>query len=315
MKGATLFRLQPLTTDDLPLVLTWRNHPDVRKGMYTTHVISPEEHQSWFQKVSVDTSKKYFLCCDDEEPVGLIGFTEISEANKSAVWAFYSGDLTRRGVGSWMEYLALNYAFVDMKLEKLSCEVLSSNYGVVEFHRKFGFRIEGTFVNHILREDGKLDVYRLAMFKRDWLDKLKPHFDRLLLEGKRDDGPLKVGSTYKTMVSLSEDDVRAFSKVSGDTNPIHLDPDEAKKLGFKNIVVPGMLTAATLSKIFGVDFPGSGTIWASQQLNFKLPVFPGDELTVELKIVSKIGRSLTVETKFSRGAKAVLEGEARLIVP
>ena len=34
-------RLRRLTEDDVPMILPWRNHPDVRRFMYTQHEISP----------------------------------------------------------------------------------------------------------------------------------------------------------------------------------------------------------------------------------------------------------------------------------
>ena len=42
--------IRPMATDDLLTVLEWRNHPDVRRFMYTRHEISLKEHQSWFKK-------------------------------------------------------------------------------------------------------------------------------------------------------------------------------------------------------------------------------------------------------------------------
>lgn len=41
-----------------------------------------------------------------------------------------------------MEYLALEYAFKDMGLHKLFCEVLAFNAPVIKLHQKFGFKIE-----------------------------------------------------------------------------------------------------------------------------------------------------------------------------
>src|SRR5690606_7378254 len=49
--------LRRLTADDLPLVLSWRNHPDVRRFMYTRHEISAEEHARWFAEAEADPSR------------------------------------------------------------------------------------------------------------------------------------------------------------------------------------------------------------------------------------------------------------------
>ena len=41
-------KLRPMTELDLELVLSWRNHPDIRRYMYTNHQISMHEHHAWF---------------------------------------------------------------------------------------------------------------------------------------------------------------------------------------------------------------------------------------------------------------------------
>ena len=45
-------RLRLMRSGDLARVLNWRNHPDVRRFMYTSHEISPEEHEQWFARNS-----------------------------------------------------------------------------------------------------------------------------------------------------------------------------------------------------------------------------------------------------------------------
>ena len=67
-----------------------------------------------------------------------------------------------------MEFMALDYAFDDLELFKLSCEVLSTNPLVVKMHQRFGFTEEGVFKQHRMRHDGRADVHRLALFAEDW---------------------------------------------------------------------------------------------------------------------------------------------------
>ena len=63
-------RLRRLTEDDVPMILPWRNDPDVRRFMYTQHEISPQEHADFFARALRDTTRAYYLGLDDEEPVG-----------------------------------------------------------------------------------------------------------------------------------------------------------------------------------------------------------------------------------------------------
>lgn len=161
-------KLREMTEDDLSRVLEWRNHPDVRKNMYTHHEISSDEHQNWFERVSKDPSIRLFVFESNNTPLGFVSFTNISQQHRRADWAFYSGDLKKKGLGSRMESLALLYAFEKLKLNKLCCEVLSFNEPVVKFHQRFGFEIEGTLKAHYCRDGELFDVVQLALFKENW---------------------------------------------------------------------------------------------------------------------------------------------------
>ncbi|MBW2647156.1 MAG: UDP-4-amino-4,6-dideoxy-N-acetyl-beta-L-altrosamine N-acetyltransferase, partial [Deltaproteobacteria bacterium] len=270
----SMYRLRPMNKKDIELVLEWRNRPEIRNNMYTTHVISKEEHYAYFENVWNDITKKYFICeTHDGNPAGVVNFTNIDTKNKTAFWAFYSGDLKMRGVGKWMEYLALNYAFESMDLHKLSCEVLDFNYAVVAFHREFGFKIEGIFRRHHYTGDRFADVYRLSMFREDWLKYQQPFYKKLLCEGHPKD-TLKVGRTYEEIFMFNQDDIQKFAELSGDDNPIHLDVVAAKDVGFDGTICHGMLVSSLFSRIIGTKLPGKGTIYLKQDLEFLQPVYP-----------------------------------------
>lgn len=163
-----MFKLRPLETRDLETILEWRNSHSVRKNMYTQGVISIEQHRRWWSDVSCRDDRRYFICEESETSVGVVAFTDVNFDSGNAFWAFYSDPNARRGTGSSMELLALDYTFLDMKLNKLSCEVLSFNQSVIKLHKKFGFHVEGTFVQQFKNENGYADVVRLAIFQTEW---------------------------------------------------------------------------------------------------------------------------------------------------
>jgi len=136
--------------------------------MYTTHEISLDEHRSWFERIKDDPTKRYFVFLDDDEPLGVIAFTDIHRGNQTAAWAFYAGEAAPRGTGSRMELAALDYAFDTLALEKLWCEVLAFNTGVLELHRKFGFQQEGVFRSHHVAGSERVDVHRLGILRSEW---------------------------------------------------------------------------------------------------------------------------------------------------
>lgn len=89
---------------------------------------------------------------------------------------------------------------------------------------------------------------------------------------------LKIGDSFELCKSFSEQDVNLFSKLSLDTNPIHIDEDYAKDSIFKRKIVHGFLSSSLISAIIGTRLPGPGSIYLHQELNFKKPVYIGEQV-------------------------------------
>jgi len=99
---------------------------------------------------------------------------------------------------------------------------------------------------------------------------------------------IKVGDTASVHRTLLLDDIKLFSVISGDVNPAHLDPVYASTDMFHHIVGQGVLTAGLISAVLGTKLPGPGTIYLSQDLQFRAPVSPGDTITATVTVTSKI---------------------------
>ncbi len=95
---------------------------------------------------------------------------------------------------------------------------------------------------------------------------------------------LFVGMTESASKVITRDDVRRFSELSGDTNPIHLDKEYAKETRYKKNIAHGLMCASYFSGIFGTKLPGLGSIYVSQSLRFKRPIYIGDKVDVIVKI-------------------------------
>ena len=168
--------LRKVESKDKDSVLEWRNSEAVRPYMYNDSVITKEDHDRWFFSMLQDDSKSYWIIELENNPVGVVNLTNISQTNKSCDWAFYIFDPSVRGkgVGSYVEKSILHHVFEELKLNKLNCEVLETNEKVVEMHKKFGFKQEGFFRDLIKRGDKFVGVYRLSMLLEDYELSKKP---------------------------------------------------------------------------------------------------------------------------------------------
>ena len=116
---------------------------------------------------------------------------------------------------------------------------------------------------------------------------------------------------------MDEAAIVAFAQVTGDENPVHLDEAYAATTAFKTRIAHGMLSAGYISAVIGTKLPGPGAIYMSQALKFKRPVKIGDVVTARATITAidaEKGR-VTLETVCEVAGKAVLEGEALIMVP
>ena len=245
----------------------------------------------------------------EDEPAGVVIFSNYTGKGGTATWAFYSGDRARRGIGSTMERGALEYAFEQLGVRKLECEVLSFNRSVINFHVKFGFTIEGVFREAYKRGDNYFDIYRLSMLADEWTKYVKPALTAIEWQTSW------VGKEITSGLYISAIAVNAYAMATGDQNPIHSDEEYAKAMGFPGRIAHGMLVGAELSRIFASDFPGPGTVYVSQSLEFRFPLIVDMPAQLKLKVISQIGRRLQVETHAIQGEKLCVTGVAVLMAP
>ena len=95
---------------------------------------------------------------------------------------------------------------------------------------------------------------------------------------------LQVGDKAELRKTFVEEDVAEFARVSGDSNPAHMDENYAKTTQFKTRIVHGMLAGSLFSALLGTDLPGVGTIYTSQTLKFTRPVHFGEEITASVTV-------------------------------
>ena len=109
----------------------------------------------------------------------------------------------------------------------------------------------------------------------------------------------------------TREDQALLYRLNGDRNPLHSDPESAKRSGFPRPILHGLCTygitcRAVLQAITGYD-PDQ---ILSHQARFSAPVFPGDTITVDLW---KDGTVISFEARVKeRGATVIKNGKTVL---
>ena len=129
---------------------------------------------------------------------------------------------------------------------------------------------------------------------------------------------IAIGDTTTYTRLITNQEVEAFAAISGDHNPLHLDPEYAATTAFGECIAHGMLTGALISAAIAMQLPGPGSVYLSQNIQFRAPVMLGDTLTVTLTVTDKHAKrpwvTLQCEVANQEG-KSVAKGEAQVAAP
>jgi 3-hydroxybutyryl-CoA dehydratase len=96
----------------------------------------------------------------------------------------------------------------------------------------------------------------------------------------------EIGQRSSFTKTFTDEDVRRFVEITGDTNPLHVDDEFAATTRFGRRVLHGMLSASILSTMVGTRLPGTGAIYRAQTIRFLKPAYVGDTLTAHFVVRS-----------------------------
>lgn len=131
------------------------------------------------------------------------------------------------------------------------------------------------------------------------------------------------GASFSCTRVYTQDDFDRFAALSGDDNPIHVDPEFAARTRFGRTVCHGMLLysslCAALTEALTEALPGAlggGIAHLEQELMFVTPTYAGEEVTMLLQVAKADAGCATLDTVIQRpGGEVACQGRARVALP
>ena len=125
---------------------------------------------------------------------------------------------------------------------------------------------------------------------------------------------LAVGDWVRFTKRITDEEVRAFARISGDTNRLHLDEGFAEDTRFEGRIAHGTLLSGLISAALA-RLPGL-TIYLSQELEFRHPVRIGETVTGNCEVIEALGgdRYRVETTLHNEDDEVIIAGEAVVLI-
>lgn len=167
--------IRRIREEELGLILKWRTDPDISKYMKTDFYATLEMQNKWYDDVKKDSSKKYWMIEIDSVPAGVICLTDINYDLKTCEWGYYIGVKERRSFAAAVsiECSLYDYVFQEMGFQKIHCECLGFNTGVIRLHEYCGNHIDEIKRDEVIKNEDSFDLVLMSIGVDEWKEKRK----------------------------------------------------------------------------------------------------------------------------------------------
>ncbi len=163
--------IRPITEADTDKIVAWRNNPSVQEHFIYRAPFTRESHLNWFHtRVETGEVAQFMIVADGEE-VGSVYLRDIDQKNKKAEYGIFIGEDANRGMGVGTEAarLIIDYAFCELKLNRVYLRVFAANTRAIKSYEKAGFRFEGRFRDDVIIDGEAYDIVFMGILREDWL--------------------------------------------------------------------------------------------------------------------------------------------------
>ena len=134
--------IRPITYNDTDDIIRWRNSEYVNARFIDRRMFTKESHEAWLENFVKTGKVAQFIILLDGKGVGSVYLRDIDYDKKDAEFGIFIGEESARGkgVGTKSASLILEYAFNELKLDKVFLRVYKDNPSAIRSYEKAGFK-------------------------------------------------------------------------------------------------------------------------------------------------------------------------------
>jgi RimJ/RimL family protein N-acetyltransferase len=159
--------IRPIDLRRVGEVAAWLQAPAIQESFYPRFPRRERELEAYFESIE----RQYFTIDYQGRAVGIIGGENIDTQAAKLEMRKLVGDprLRGKGIGKRATFLFLYHAFLIRNVNKVYIHSMDTNIRNLNLNGKFGFELEGVFLEEAVVENGRRDVVRMALTRPSWL--------------------------------------------------------------------------------------------------------------------------------------------------
>jgi len=169
----TKVRLSALSKDDAATISRWFGDVGYLR-LQDTNLALPKSQAQIAADLELAKSSNTIVFAirtvGDGALIGTVGFFEIEWANQVAWLGMGIGERNTwdQGYGTEALHLALQYAFDELNLHRITLTVIAYNERAIAMYEKAGFHREGVFREFGQRDGRRYDMYLYGLLRSEW---------------------------------------------------------------------------------------------------------------------------------------------------
>ena len=164
--------LAPFNKEDLELVRSWVNNPDLARDVNRVLPVTAVEHEKWYANLVTRTDQIVFTIRHESKTIGLCSLFEIDTRNCRAEFWGYIGEPARRGqrLGRRAFSLAIRFGFDTLNLHRIHVYVAEYNKASLRACAACGYQEEGRLRDYIYFDGTYHDAISMSVLRGERRD-------------------------------------------------------------------------------------------------------------------------------------------------